>query len=307
MDKISCNIIHDILPLYAENMVCQDTRKLVEEHITRCPDCSSALNEMKKKLPIQADESDKPLYSIRKKLRYRKAGAMLLAMLIAVTILILGIVHITSPIYLDYNESLISFKEYEDGSILVTLSPKVSGWHVDRIAPDDISAFDNKYDYHITLYTTLWNTYQGKNKNTYFILNSNNNDGFYKVGGVYYYSYDNGSVSTRLIYGQKDPSSGESIILPRLVLNFYKLIAIVITALGVIICLAIRKNPKTLKAAIRLTLIPASYCISSLCVTGFSSTTYSPAKDFSGILLVMIPLYLVLITAAGMIEGKKGM
>ena len=31
--KITCNIIEDLLPLYVDDMVSEDSRKLVEEHL----------------------------------------------------------------------------------------------------------------------------------------------------------------------------------------------------------------------------------------------------------------------------------
>ena len=31
--KISCNIIEDLLPLYVDDMVSEDSRQLVEEHL----------------------------------------------------------------------------------------------------------------------------------------------------------------------------------------------------------------------------------------------------------------------------------
>ena len=36
--KISCNIIEDLLPLYVDDMVSEDSRQLVEEHLKACPD-----------------------------------------------------------------------------------------------------------------------------------------------------------------------------------------------------------------------------------------------------------------------------
>ena len=37
--KISCNIIEDLLPLYVDDMVSEDSRQLVEEHLKVCPTC----------------------------------------------------------------------------------------------------------------------------------------------------------------------------------------------------------------------------------------------------------------------------
>ena len=42
-----CNIIRDILPLYIEGMVCEDTASFVEEHICNCTECSKLLNDMR--------------------------------------------------------------------------------------------------------------------------------------------------------------------------------------------------------------------------------------------------------------------
>lgn len=39
MKKISCNIIRDILPLYLDDVVSDDTRELVEEHLETCDAC----------------------------------------------------------------------------------------------------------------------------------------------------------------------------------------------------------------------------------------------------------------------------
>ena len=37
--KNECSIIRDILPLYVENMVSEDTSEFVKEHLESCPAC----------------------------------------------------------------------------------------------------------------------------------------------------------------------------------------------------------------------------------------------------------------------------
>ena len=37
-----CNIIRDILPLYADKMVSADTESFVEEHLIGCAECRAA-------------------------------------------------------------------------------------------------------------------------------------------------------------------------------------------------------------------------------------------------------------------------
>ena len=36
MEKINCNVIQDILPLYIDDVVSDDTKELVEEHLQNC-------------------------------------------------------------------------------------------------------------------------------------------------------------------------------------------------------------------------------------------------------------------------------
>ena len=46
--KISCDVIEDLLPLYVDDMVSEDSRQLVEEHLKECTTCQKMMEEMKK-------------------------------------------------------------------------------------------------------------------------------------------------------------------------------------------------------------------------------------------------------------------
>ena len=39
MNEANCNVIQDILPLYLDNAVSEDTAKMVEEHLHTCKEC----------------------------------------------------------------------------------------------------------------------------------------------------------------------------------------------------------------------------------------------------------------------------
>lgn len=58
MNNINCNIIRDILPLYTDNVVSEDTKILVESHLENCSDCTRILNTMRTTIviPPQTDE-----------------------------------------------------------------------------------------------------------------------------------------------------------------------------------------------------------------------------------------------------------
>ena len=41
-----CNVIRDLLPLYAENLVSDESRQIIEEHLAICEDCRTILRRM---------------------------------------------------------------------------------------------------------------------------------------------------------------------------------------------------------------------------------------------------------------------
>ena len=57
--KISCNIIEDLLPLYVDDMVSEDSRQLVEEHLKECTTCQKMMEEMKKLMEEIEQENKK--------------------------------------------------------------------------------------------------------------------------------------------------------------------------------------------------------------------------------------------------------
>ena len=53
-----CNIIRDILPLYADKMVSADTASFVEEHLAGCAECRAELEKLKVADVIESVVSD---------------------------------------------------------------------------------------------------------------------------------------------------------------------------------------------------------------------------------------------------------
>ena len=45
---MTCEIIMDLIPMYADKTASQDTVKLVDEHIVKCPQCKRFLDSCKK-------------------------------------------------------------------------------------------------------------------------------------------------------------------------------------------------------------------------------------------------------------------
>lgn len=44
--KRECSLIRDLLPLYVERMVSEESKKIIEEHLAQCPSCKKVYEEM---------------------------------------------------------------------------------------------------------------------------------------------------------------------------------------------------------------------------------------------------------------------
>ena len=51
--KLSCDVIRDLLPLYADRAASADTAALVEEHLASCPACREELGRLGAALPAE--------------------------------------------------------------------------------------------------------------------------------------------------------------------------------------------------------------------------------------------------------------
>lgn len=59
MKKISCNIIKDILPLYLDDVVSNDTKELVEEHLDICDSCRMEANILSQNIALPTNRNIK--------------------------------------------------------------------------------------------------------------------------------------------------------------------------------------------------------------------------------------------------------
>lgn len=77
--KNECSVVKDLLPLYYENMLREDTAEFVEEHLKNCSECMADYNSLKEKDgltrlseidPIKG-ESSKPFKTVMKRLNIK--------------------------------------------------------------------------------------------------------------------------------------------------------------------------------------------------------------------------------------------
>lgn len=114
-----CNIIRDILPLYIEGMVSDDTVSFAEEHLAHCPACQAYLAKLKAPTEIddrqsssQAREKEAlPLKILIKKLKRKRILTGVISAILAIVVLIGGFVLLTQPELIPVSDSDITVEQ----------------------------------------------------------------------------------------------------------------------------------------------------------------------------------------------------
>ena len=144
---ISCNIIRDLLPLYAEDLVSEDSRRLVAEHLYSCDACAVALAELKKNAPIPVEVCAEALGKVKKDIRRRRVLSVMAAVLTLLTLVSFVITWLFAPFQLTKEQALDDFYIREDGTVILDYSPYItgralSGWNENWF----INQYSNRYD-----------------------------------------------------------------------------------------------------------------------------------------------------------------
>ena len=92
--KNECKIIQDILPLYEEGMVSEDTAAFVESHLKKCSQCRAEFEKIHASNnageisteTVQQIEEAAPLKKVKKKFRKRSIITIILAVMITITL-----------------------------------------------------------------------------------------------------------------------------------------------------------------------------------------------------------------------------
>ena len=326
-----CSIVQDLLPLYEEDMLREETKEFVDGHLVQCAACRAKLDALKadvKPAPVSAQ----PLRDLKRQLRRKKLTAVLLAVALALTLATAGFAYLTAPQYLPYDETewmiTRSPRALADGSIMsdgltdlsgiesisVNLLTPVSGTKVTSTQDPD----SGKTVYFITAWRTPLDTWCGtfdvsdtgdhaqreanalldalgetESARTLFTLDATNCTAIY-------YSPNNGQDDV-LLCGSRD---GGVISLPRLALGYYVLLSLTLfITLG--IAFLICRKKKAGKALGYLALATASYLAGHLLVKGLTTTSYQMQRDFSLIAFAAVLIYSAVLLALSLLQQKR--
>lgn len=93
-ENVSCGVIRDLLPLYADQVASPESRALVEEHLNGCEGCRRELEQLTRNVSLPPEQNEKAEMKRWKKALSRKVNRRALAWGLAV-VLLLGMVSIS--------------------------------------------------------------------------------------------------------------------------------------------------------------------------------------------------------------------
>lgn len=154
--EITCDIIKDLLPLYAEDLASGDTRKLVDDHLCGCDSCTKELVAIQKtpKVPLETDV--KSLKRVGDSIRRRRVFAALAAIMTVLTMGMTVCTYLFTPYYLTAEDAIEGVELREDGGLAIDYARGIIGHsgygHLD----------ENNWG--ILCHTTRYDWYMGQKK-----------------------------------------------------------------------------------------------------------------------------------------------
>ena len=121
MSKNNCGLIKDLLPLYADEVCSEESRKAVAEHISECSECRSELEKMGRHIAVEADKDVKVMKRIKRRIRIERLTiiSVLVFVLLFTVLAIAAFMNTCCPMdYEKYNfAENVWIEEEENGDI----------------------------------------------------------------------------------------------------------------------------------------------------------------------------------------------
>lgn len=95
--KTKCNVIRDLLPLYAENLTSEESNNLISEHLQNCEDCRNGYEKITEKMELPTNIDD-----INNLKKARRKDRINLIIGITATILFFSLVFVLVKPYFPY-------------------------------------------------------------------------------------------------------------------------------------------------------------------------------------------------------------
>lgn len=302
--KLPCCVVRDLLPLYAENLAEPQTQLLVEEHLEQCEACRQALSGLQPSQEAQA-RAAAPLKNLKRQIQRRRMRAAALAAACAFVLIFAFFFRTGSLRPLPWEEGLIEAAGIEkrteaEGAcggekeaLVLRTNSRIAGVKTQTMTGENGEQ-------------TVFLQGMGRpdswlsNRPVFTVLFGGLDRTVVDQDGVEYGELVFCPVPDRVIYGYGEEQhllwgsskEGGTIVLPRLALAYYLLLAGICALFLGILWAAFRKGRRE-PVLRQLFFAPAAYVLGHLLLKGRTTVTLSLGSDLCSIALVSAAVYLI--------------
>ena len=264
--KLSCDIIRDLLPLYAEGLASGVSTAAVEEHLCGCESCRRACEEMKKSPIIIQEEPG--LATVRRGIWKRRLLTALCAVLIVCMAGCWFVSYFTAPIYLDLSV-IAGMEPDENGTVWLTFDAAKAGECTFQFEVEP--TIDGEV---YTVWTSHWLRWKFNEPQPRKITIP----ATVMHNGIYYFTGVDGAENVLIYENPQKFIDGGVAFLPRLYLSFYFQMSLLIGTAALLQAFALRRR----RAGKWLTLLGSFLCCYGLCqgiVCGFTFASFFAEQE----------------------------
>ena len=304
--KSDCNIIKDLLPLYAEGLLTKESVALVEAHLKNCKDCTAELSALKNNVSVrEPTKREEPfigqagtLKILKKTLLVKKLQTIMITAFLVAALFTAAFAALDAPRFVPYSQDLITLSETPD-SIVITFGDGVTDCRCTAIYDVDTE----RPVFQVEAWSSLWDQYFAKTNHRTVTVPRSGESPF-----TVYYVQNNGAEDV-CIYSTGSLRVGAEAA-ASLTPGYYLIGMGELTVLSAVFWLAFRQQDAIRRWVERVLLIPVSYLIGHIAVLHFRTTTYAIRHDFPLIIIIALLVYLALLLGHGVIcsfaEMKRG-
>lgn len=293
--KLSCNVIKDLLPLYVEKITSEDSDRLVEEHLAECVECTEWEQKLKEvALTDMGDLESNHLKIVKKDMQKRKKNEIVFVALLVMLVLFITFSFLTKPQYISRKDSGVTIDVVKDNHIYINFSEKVTSC---KLTNETWEKGD-----HIVIveaWTSIWDRILGKSTPSMSVKDEQRT-----IDTIYYCTNKDEINNMSIIYSNGPNSYSTGImVLPRLVLNYYFLLATVIAIVMGVIWFIIRKRGKLSGIFKRLFFIPVSYLTAQI-LLNVDHVSFTVERDFMMSIIAALIIYGIYILGIKILNQK---
>ncbi|MDD7305284.1 MAG: hypothetical protein PUG67_01705 [Peptoniphilaceae bacterium] len=271
-------IAEDLLNLYAEDLLNEDSKAFVEENLKNSNDLREKLNQIKND-QLKIGSKKLTLDFVSKTVKKDKKSYALMVTSLVVSLLLICFSFLTRPIHYEDDGNLYRISK-TDNEIFISFTKDVI----------KVDTYQDGGEIFLDAYTSLLDQILNKSSKQVVSFEKDPDRRIY---------YDNQEKKASLIYG----NASENVqLLPRLALNSYLILISIISGILIILAIFLKKFRKFIKYII---LVPITYLLAYICVCGFNFYSFYLERDLIYIVFLWLSLYLFSLSLISLVVDKK--